>query len=220
MNVIAQIGCGYWGPNLLRNFSSQPNCWVKWVVDTSPQRQAYVEQHYPKTQVTPNWEDAISDPEVDAVIVATPASTHYEFAKIALNAGKHVLVEKPLAMSTEEADELIALAAAAGKILMVGHTFLYNTAVRYLKELLDRGDPGKLYYIYCQRLNLGQVRTDVNAWWNLAPHDLSILLYLMNDELPISVTARGVDYIQPGIEDVVFATLTWANRVTANIQVG
>ena len=219
MNVIAQIGCGYWGPNLLRNFSAQPNCWVKWVAELSPQRRAYVEENYPKTKTTPNWEDALNDSEVDAVIIATPASTHYELTKTALKLGKHVLVEKPLAMSTQEADELVALAAATGRILMVGHTFLYNSAVRYLKQLLEQGELGQLYYIYSQRLNLGQVRSDVNAWWNLAPHDISILLYLMDGELPISVAAQGMDYIQSGIEDVVFATLTWANQVTAHVQV-
>lgn len=219
MNVIAQIGCGYWGPNLLRNFSAQPNCWVKWVAELSPQRRTYVEENYPKTKTTPNWEDALNDSEVDAVIIATPASTHYELTKTALKLGKHVLVEKPLAMSTHEADELVALAVAMGRILMVGHTFLYNSAVRYLKQLLEQGELGQLYYIYSQRLNLGQVRSDVNAWWNLAPHDISILLYLMDGELPISVAAQGMDYIQSGIEDVVFATLTWANQVTAHVQV-
>jgi predicted dehydrogenase len=219
MNTIAQLGCGYWGPNLLRNFSSQPGCWVKWVAELSPQRRAYVEENYPKTKTTPNWENALNDSEVDAVIIATPASTHYELTKTALKLGKHVLVEKPLAMSTHEADELVALAAATGRILMVGHTFLYNSAVRYLKHLLNQGELGQLYYIYSQRLNLGQVRSDVNAWWNLAPHDISILLYLMDGELPISVAAQGMDYIQSGIEDVVFATLTWANQVTAHVQV-
>jgi len=169
MNVIAQMGCGYWGPNLLRNFSSQPGCWVKWVAELSPQRRAYVEENYPKTKTTPNWEEAMGDPEVEAVVIATPASTHYELTKTALKVGKHVL--------------------------------------------------GQLYYIYSQRLNLGQVRSDVNAWWNLAPHDISILLYLMDGELPVSVAAQGVDYIQPGIEDVVFATLSWKNRVTAHVQV-
>lgn len=217
--TVAQLGCGYWGPNLLRNFSAQPACWVKWVADYSPQRLAYVEENYPKTKTTPNWEDIMADPDVDAVVVATPASTHYEIAKVALAADKHVLVEKPLAMCAREAEELVALAEAKAKTLMVGHTFLYNSAVRYLKQLLDRGELGDLYYIYSQRLNLGQVRSDVNAWWNLAPHDVSILLYLMNGELPVSVVAHGMDYIQPGIEDVVFATLTWANRVTAHIQV-
>jgi predicted dehydrogenase len=216
---IAQLGCGYWGPNLLRNFSAQPDCHVKWVAEEEPKRRQYVEANYPKTQATPSWQAAVNDPGVEAVVIATPASTHCALAKAALEAGKHVFVEKPLAMRLRDADELIALAEARQRILMVGDTFLYNAAVRYLKRLVTDGELGDIYYIYTQRLNLGQVRTDVNAWWNLAPHDVSILLYLMDWELPISVSAHGVDYIQPGIEDVAFAILTWANRVTAQIQV-
>lgn len=219
MTIVAQLGCGYWGPNLLRNFSAQPGCLVKWVAEQSEARRAFVEANFPKTRTTPDWEAAVGDPEVEAVVVATPASTHYDLVKAALEAGKHVFVEKPLATRAAEADQLAALAAAMNRTLMVGHTFLYNSAVRYMKALLDDGQLGPLYYIYSQRLNLGQVRADVNAWWNLAPHDVSILLYLMNGELPVSVSAHGVDYIQPGVEDVVFAVLTWANRVTAHIHV-
>jgi predicted dehydrogenase len=217
--VVGQIGCGYWGPNLLRNFSANPKCRVKWLADQSPQRQAYVAENYPKTKTTAEADDVIHDPEVNAIVIATPASTHYELAKTCLQAGKHILVEKPLAMCAAEADDLVSLAAETGKTLMVGHSFLYNAAVNYAKQLLNDGELGETYYIYSQRLNLGQVRSDVNAWWNLAPHDVSILLHLMNGEMPVSVTAHGIDYIQPGIEDVVFASLTWANRVTAHIQV-
>lgn len=219
MNILAQIGCGYWGPNLLRNFSSQPGCHVKWVAEQSPQRRAFVASNYPRTKAVPGWEPVLNDPEVEAVVIATPASTHAALATEALRAGKHVFVEKPLAMETREAEALAALAASAGRTLMVGHTFLYNAAVGYVKGLLDRGDLGNLYYVYTQRLNLGQVRSDVNAWWNLAPHDVSILLHLMGGELPDTVSAHGVAYIQPGIEDVVFAVLTWPNRVTAHVHV-
>ena len=219
MTKIAQLGCGYWGPNLLRNFSAQADCHVKWVAEEDPKRRDYVAANYPKTQTTPHWQDTINDPEVDAVVIATPASTHYALGKACLEAGKHLFVEKPLAMCVPEADELVHLAAARERILMVGDTFLYNAAVRYMKQLLTDGELGEVYYIYSQRLNLGQVRTDVNAWWNLAPHDISILLYLMEGALPVSVSARGVHYIQPKIEDVVFAILTWANRVTAHVHV-
>jgi predicted dehydrogenase len=219
MIKVGQIGCGYWGPNLLRNFSANAKCEVTWVAEQSEQRRTYVNDNYPKTKTTTDAADIINDADVDAVIIATPASTHYELAKTCLKAGKHIFVEKPLAMYTQEADALVALAANVGKTLMVGHSFLYNAAVNYAKKLVDDGELGETYYMYSQRLNLGQVRTDVNAWWNLAPHDVSILLYLMNGELPVSVTARGVDYIQPGIEDVVFATMTWANGVTAHIHV-
>jgi len=219
MITVAQLGCGYWGPNLLRNFSAQPKCHVKWVADEDPKRRDYVEANYPKTRATAHWQEAVDDADVDAVIIATPASTHYELGKACLEAGKHIFVEKPLAMCVSQADALVMLAAAQRKTIMAGDTFLYNAAVRYMKQLVAEGQLGEVYYIYSQRLNLGQVRTDVNAWWNLAPHDVSILLYLMEGELPVSVSARGIDYIQPHIEDVVFATLTWANRVTAHIQV-
>ncbi|HKR14553.1 MAG TPA: Gfo/Idh/MocA family oxidoreductase [Pyrinomonadaceae bacterium] len=217
--TIGQIGCGYWGPNVLRNFSAQPGCWVKFVAEINPERQNYVRANFPRSEVVSDVDAVLKDPEVDAVVVATPAASHHALAKQALESGKHVFVEKPLATSTEQADELVNLAAATGKTLMVGHTFLYNAAVRYAQKLLAGESLGQLYYIYSQRLNLGQVRSDVNAWWNLAPHDVSIMMYLMNDELPVSVSATGVSYIQPGIEDVVFATLKWASGVTGHIHV-
>jgi predicted dehydrogenase len=217
--TVAQIGCGYWGPNVLRNFSAQPDCRVKVVAEINPERQAYVRANFPKSETTAAIDTVFTDPEIDAVVIATPASSHYSLTKQALQNGKHVFVEKPLALNTVEAAELVQLAAQNGRLLMAGHTFLYNAAVRYAKKLLDEAELGQLYYIYSQRLNLGQVRSDVNAWWNLAPHDVSILLYLMNGELPISVSATGVSYIQPGIEDVVFANLTWAGGVTAHIHV-
>lgn len=219
MITLAQLGCGYWGPNLLRNFLAQKECHVKWVVDASPERRAFVQSTFPATTPIPEIEPVFDDPEVDGVVIATPAASHYTLAKQALRSGKHVFVEKPLAMTTAEADELAQLAANAKRVLFAGHTFLYNPAVRYLKKLIDQRDLGDIYYITSQRLNLGQVREDVNAWWNLAPHDVSILLYLMQGELPISIAAQGMDYLQKGTEDVVFATLTWASRVTAHIHV-
>jgi predicted dehydrogenase len=217
--TIGQIGCGYWGPNVLRNFSAQSDCWVKYVAEINPERQAYVHANFPRSEVVSDVAALLDDAEVDAVIVATPAASHHALAKQALEAGKHVFVEKPLATNTQQADELVKLAASNDKTLMVGHTFLYNAAVRYARKLLADESLGRLYYIYSQRLNLGQVRSDVNAWWNLAPHDVSIMMFLMNDELPVSVSATGVSYIQPGIEDVVFATLKWANGVTGHIHV-
>ncbi|HEV8370410.1 MAG TPA: Gfo/Idh/MocA family oxidoreductase [Pyrinomonadaceae bacterium] len=217
--VIAQLGCGYWGPNVLRNFSAQPGCLVKFVVEINPERQAYVRMNFPRSEVVSSVDTVLNDSEVAAVVIATPASSHYELAKQVLQSNKHAFVEKPLATSTAQADELVKLAEQHKKTLMVGHTFLYNAAVRYARQLLADEELGKLYYIYSQRLNLGQVRSDVNAWWNLAPHDVSILLYLMNNELPVSVAAEGVSYIQPGIEDVVFATLKWANGVIGHIHV-
>jgi predicted dehydrogenase len=217
--VLAQIGCGYWGPNLLRNFSSLPGTTVKYLVDTNAERRAYVQRTFPSTTTADDSAVAFGDPSVTSVIIATPAGSHFELAKRALAANKHVFVEKPLAMSTIEADELIAMAAERHLTLMVGHTFIYNNAVRYMKKLLSEGQIGEPYYFYSQRLNLGQIRQDVNAWWNLAPHDISILLYLLGDELPCTISAHGMDYIQPGVEDVVFATLKWPNRITASIHV-
>jgi predicted dehydrogenase len=217
--TIAQLGCGYWGPNLLRNFASQPLCSVKYLVELNPERRAYVETNHPGVQVIADFEQALKDDEVDAVVIATPASTHHHLAMAALQADKHIFVEKPLAMSSRDADEIVAAAEARKRIVMVGHTFLYNAAVQYVKKLMKDDQFGETYYICSQRLNLGQVRQDVNAWWNLAPHDVSILVHLMDEQLPVSVSATGKDYIQKGIEDVVFATLTWANGVTGHIHV-
>ncbi|MCA1595631.1 MAG: Gfo/Idh/MocA family oxidoreductase, partial [Chloroflexi bacterium] len=163
---VAQVGCGYWGPNLLRNLLVQPQCRVKWLVEASPERRAYVERSFERVTAIPELSQALEDPEVDAVVVATPASTHFAVVKQCLQAGKHVLVEKPVATSTVEADTLVTLANRAGCILMVGHTFLYNNAVRYTRTLLEENQLGDLFYIYNQRLNLGQVRSDVNVWWN------------------------------------------------------
>lgn len=219
MITLAQIGCGYWGPNLLRNFSAQPGCQVKWVADINPQRCTFVQQNYSGIKITLDWKEVVHDPDVRAIVIATPASTHYELVKAGLEADKHVFVEKPLAMSIREANELVLLARAKARTLMVGDTFLYNEAVRYLKRFLDQGELGQVYYIHVERLNLGQVRSDVNAWWSLAPHDVSILLYLMDGKLPDSVASYGTDYIQPGVEDVVFASLTWPGRVTAQVHV-
>jgi len=219
MRQVAQVGCGYWGPNLLRNLVSIPDCRVKWVVETAPDRAHYVTANFKESKVTDNLEDVLSDPAVSAVVVATPAATHKEIVLKALNAGKHVLVEKPLALNVPDAEEILLAAKKNGLVLMAGHTFLFNAAVGYLAEVLKWDQLGKLFYIYAQRLNLGRVRADVNAWWNLAPHDVSILLHLLGGEEPEKVNAVGMEYIQPGVEDVVFATLTWPNKVIANIQV-
>src|SRR5690349_651046 len=143
--TIGQIGCGYWGPNVLRNFSAQSGCWVKYVAEINPERQAYVRANFPRSEVVSDVEAVLGDRDVDAVIVATPAASHHALAKQALEAGKHVFVEKPLATSTTQADELVKLAASMGKTLMVGHTFLYNAAVRYAKKLLAEESLGQLY---------------------------------------------------------------------------
>lgn len=217
--ITAQIGCGYWGPNLLRNLLSLPGAKVKLVAEASQARRDYVTEKFPGIGVTPRWEAVLEDKEVQAVLIATPAFSHAELTRRFLEAGKHVFVEKPLAMTAAESDELLVLASERHLTLMVGHTFLYNNSVRWLKGALERGEFGDLYCIYCQRLNLGQLRSDVNAWWNLAPHDLSILLYLMDGKLPEQIAAHGKAFIQPGIEDVVFANFTWKNGPVANVHV-
>lgn len=216
--VVSQLGCGYWGPNLLRSFSSEPGCEVRWVADQREERRQYVRNNFPLSRVTTSSREAMEDPEVEAILVATPAATHFELVKTALELGKHVFVEKPLATRVHEAEELARLAESKGRVLMVGHTFLYNPAVRFLKNYIDKGELGRIHYIYCQRLNLGQVREDVNVWWNLAPHDISILLYLFDGKLPTSVFASGKDFIQKGIEDIAFGIFTWRDGTMAQIH--
>lgn len=217
--VLAQIGCGYWGPNLLRNFSALPNCRVKYVVDASPERRTFVESNFPKTKAVESHATVLSDPEVNGVIIATPAGTHFQLAKEALLAGKNIFVEKPLATKAAEVDELAGLAAAGNLVVMVGHTFIYNAAVRYVKKLIENGDLGEVRYIYSQRLNLGRIRSDIDALWNFAPHDISIIQYWLGDPEPLSVTRCGMDFMQNGVEDVVFLNVTYPNKIMANIHV-
>lgn len=217
--VIAQFGCGYWGPNLLRNFSALPGCRVKYVVDSSPERRSFVEANFPATRAIDSIETVLADPGVHAVLVATPAGTHFELAKRALLAGKHVFVEKPLATTVAEVDELDAIAAERRLIVMAGHTFLYNSAVRYVKRMIDAGELGEIRYIYSQRLNLGRIRSDIDALWNFAPHDISIIQYWLNDPEPVSVHRLGMDFIQQGVDDVVFLNIVYPQRVLASIHV-
>ncbi len=217
--VLAQIGCGYWGPNLLRVFSAQPGCRVKWVAEPRPERREYVRSSYPQVEVLESGQAVLDDPEVDGVVIATPASTHFDLAQAALRAGKHVLVEKPLAFTLKDADALLQLSDRSGRVLMIGHTFLYNDAVRRMRALVESGEIGDIHYIYTQRLNLGQIRTDVNVWWNLAPHDVSILSFLLGGQKAETVTAQGVAQLQARIEDVVFAVLRYPSGVTAHVHV-
>lgn len=218
---IGMIGCGYWGPNLLRNFAKLEGAQVKMVADRSEERRKFVRDGYPQVQTVEDAQRVLEDDEIRAVIVATPADTHAALARQVLEAGKDVFVEKPLAMKTSEAVALTELAQDKGLILMVGHTFLYNEAVRTLKRHIDSGDLGKIYYLYSQRLNLGIVRSDINASWNLAPHDISIGNYLVG-ETPIRVAASGVQALQPEaprLDDVVFMSLTYPSGVVMHTHV-
>lgn len=214
---VGLIGCGYWGPNLLRNFYSLPNCQVTRVVEIDQNRVEYLLRQYPSLSVSSHYQDVFSS-DIDAVVIATPAKTHYALAKAALEKHKHVLVEKPLALTASQAQELIDLSKRNHCQLMVGHTFEYNAAVQYLKKAIDSGVIGKPYYLYAQRLNLGIVRQDINALWNLAPHDVSILIYLLG-KIPVAVSATGKAFLQPGIEDVVFMTIHFPDDVLAHVQV-
>lgn len=217
--AVAQIGLGYWGPNLLRNLVANPQCVVKKVVDSSPERLEFCRRLYPAVAVSAEAEEVFADSAIEAVVVATPVASHCELALRALARGKHVLVEKPLARSVAEVERIEAAAASRGLVAMVGHTFLYNPAVRYLKELIDTGVLGEVRYIYSQRLNLGRIRSDVDALWNFAPHDISIIQYLLGDPTPVSMSRSGMDYVQPGIDDVVFLTIVYPGKVMANIHV-
>ena len=216
---IAQLGVGYWGPNLLRNIASNSRCSLECVVDPSPERREFVEKHYPGTLTAQSPGAAIDNPSTSAVVIATPAATHFDLAMRCLRAGKHVLVEKPLAMSVAEVDQIAGLAAEKSLVVMAAHTFLFNDAVRYLKKLIDSGELGDIRYIYSRRVNLGRIRSDVDALWNLAPHDVSIIQYLLGDPIPVSISRTGMDFIQPGIEDVTFLQITYPGKVMAQVHV-
>lgn len=216
---IAQIGVGYWGPNLLRNLVANKRCQVKVVVDLSAERRDYVKRLYPAIEVVDDINKVFTARDIDGVIIATPVFTHHELAIAALKAGKHILVEKPMARSVAEVEDIGKIAQNNGLVAMVGHTFLYNAAVRYVKKLIDSGELGDVRYIYSQRLNLGRIRSDVDALWNLAPHDISIIQYWLGDPVPISVVKRGIDYIQNGVSDVVFLNIIYPNKIMANIHV-
>ena len=216
---VAQIGVGYWGPNLLRNLVANKRCNVKTVMDPSEERRRYVQDLYPAVQVIDETERVLNDHDIQAVVIATPVATHFELAMEMLGAGKHVLVEKPMATSVAEVEQIGQLAVKKSLVAMVGHTFLYNSAVRYVKQLIDSGDLGDIRYIYSQRINLGRIRSDVDALWNLAPHDISIIQNWLGDPEPLSISRMGMDYIQKGVQDVVFLNVVYPHDIMANIHV-
>src|SRR5579864_2766449 len=206
--TIGVVGCGYWGPNLIRNFRQSSDCHLKVLCDGSESRLKHMRGLYPELTVTQKFDDLLSDSELDAVVVATPVRLHYAMAKAALEAGKHVFIEKPVTRSVAEATELVKLAQEQGLVLMVGHTFLFSPAVRRMKEIVNAGDIGEVQYIAARRLNLGLFQKDINVAWDLAPHDISILLYLL-DELPLSVSCQGSSHLGRGIEDVTMMNLNF-----------
>ncbi|MEE2664613.1 MAG: Gfo/Idh/MocA family oxidoreductase [Myxococcota bacterium] len=214
---IAVIGAGHWGPNLIRNFHDLQASAVGRVIDRDATRLAHVAARYPEVLVSTDAEDAFSDESIDGVVVATPTITHYPLVKRALEAGKHVLVEKPIATRGEEADELCELADRSGLVLMVGHVFLYNGAVRAVKQYLDAGELGRVYYISMVRTNLGPIRADVNAAWDLASHDVSIVNYWLDAD-PLTVSSIGGSWINASVEDAVFATIRYPDEVLVNLH--
>src|SRR2546425_12655603 len=215
---VAVVGVGGWGKNLARNYFQIPDCSLKYVCDLNRNRLEELQRQLPGTAITPRFDDLLTDSELQACVIATPASTHYALAKAALRAGKDVFVEKPFVLEVHEAEELDRIAEQEGRILMVGHLLEYHPVVGRLKSMIESNELGDIYYLYNQRVNLGTVRDDENALWSFAPHDVSALLYLLGKE-PTDVAARGQSYLRRGIEDVVFITLNFADEVLAHIHV-
>lgn len=215
---MGQAGYGYWGRNLLRVFSGAKGGEFVAACDSSPEARNALAADFPGIEVHESYGALLARPDLDAVILATPADQHHDQVRRALEAGKHVFVEKPMSRTVAEAKELIALAEKHRRVLMVGHTFLFNDAVRWVKNYIDRGELGEVYYAYFQRLNLGRVRQDVDALWNLAPHDVSIALYWFGEK-PVSVQSQGASFLQPGIDDISFLTMRFPSGRFAHIHV-
>jgi predicted dehydrogenase len=211
------VGAGHWGPNLIRNFDNPPVSTVRRVIDRDAGRLAQVQARFPHIELDRDIDRALADPEIDALVVATPTSTHHAIVKAALAAGKHVLVEKPITTRGEEADELTALAAAKQRVLLVGHVFLFNQAVQRVRSYVESGDLGRVYYISMVRTNLGPIRMDVNASWDLMSHDISIANYWLG-AVPERAAAVGGTWINEGIADAVFATLRYPENVLVNVH--
>jgi predicted dehydrogenase len=215
---VGVIGVGYWGPNLLRNFNSIKGADATWCADPNEARLRHMASLYPGVRTTKDYQEILAAPDVDAVVVATPANTHCDITCEAFAAGKHVFVEKPMAVSTAECQRMVDAGRKADRKLMVGHTFLFNNAVYRIKELIDSGELGDIFYVYVNRVNLGLFREDCNVVWDLAPHDIAILNWLL-DATPERLTGKGHAYVQPKIEDVAFINLRYPNDVMAHLHV-
>ena len=216
--TVGVVGCGYWGPNLIRNFINLQGAHVKICADISEKRLQHMKGLYPSIEVTRDYKDIVNDPEIEAIVVSTPVSSHFEVAHAALEAGKHVFVEKPLTRTVDEGVTLVELAEKKKRTLMVGHTFVFTAAVNKIKELIGSEELGDIYYVSTSRVNLGIFQEDINVVWDLAPHDISIMNFVLNSR-PESVTAIGHSYIRPGIEDVAFVTMRYPGNKLANIHV-
>ena len=213
--TIGVVGLNYWGPNLVRNFNDLAN--LTWLCDLDEEHLNPIAARYPNARATTSFDDLLADDELDAVVIATPVPTHYALAKQALEAGKHVFVEKPPAMRSAEMDELVALAVDRDRVLMPGHLLLYHPGVLKVKDLIDKGELGDVLCVYGNRVNLGIVRSNENALWSLGVHDLSVILYLL-DEDPELATAQGSASIHPGVEDVVFCFLRFPSGKIAHMH--
>ncbi len=212
---VAQVGLGNWGQNLVRNLDVLAD--LTWICDASEARREQFAKRFPASRTTSSFDDVLVDPELEAVVIATPVPTHYALAKQALEAGKHVFVEKPPAMRAAEMEELVTLSEEHGKVLMPGHLLLYHPGVRKLKELVDSGDLGDVLCIYGNRQNLGVIRKDENALWSLGVHDLSVILHLTGEE-PSEAWAQGNAFLNPGVEDVVFCFLRFPSGKIAHLH--
>ncbi len=213
---IGVVGCGYWGPNLIRNFESLPNVSVKMACDRDPKRLEHIKQRY-HINTHSDFEKIINDPSIHAVAIATPVSSHYDLAQKSLVAGKHAFIEKPMTRTVQQGLELINIARQKKRVLMVGHTFIYSSPVRKIKEIVASGDIGDILYISAQRLNLGLFQKDINVAWDLAPHDISIILFIMGIS-PVSVNCQGKDHFNGSkIEDVTNISLNFPNGGFATI---
>ena len=215
---VAVVGVGGWGKNLARNYSQIPDARLRYLCDLDDSKLAAMQQQFRSEKTTTKFDDLTSDPQLDAIVIATNGPTHFDLCKRALLAGKDVYVEKPFVLSAAEAREIVSLAEDQQRVLMVGHLLEYHPVVRKLKEMVDSGDLGEIRYVYSQRLNLGTVRVDENALWNFAPHDISVILYLLGIS-PTDVSARGQCYLQSGVEDVVFLSLNFDNKKMGHVHV-
>ncbi|MBV8415635.1 MAG: Gfo/Idh/MocA family oxidoreductase [Verrucomicrobia bacterium] len=215
--AVGVVGCGYWGPNLVRNLKGLPNCHVKAMCDLSEARLKHMRTLYPDVEGVTDFEHLLNGIGLDAVIVAAPVRHHYSLAKASLLAGKHTFIEKPMASSSAQCEELIEIAERNGLVLMVGHTFLYSAPVRKIAEIIQAGDIGEIRYINSRRLNLGLFQKDINVAWDLAPHDISIILHILG-EFPQVVNCQGNAHVTPGIEDVTNISLSFRHQRFATIQ--
>jgi predicted dehydrogenase len=214
---IGVVGLGYWGPNLARNFDTLPGATLRWCCDQEPERRERYAARFPETRFTADLDDLLGDPDLDAVVLATPVPSHAALAARVLAAGKHCFVEKPLAQSVADAERAVEAQRRSGRVLMVGHLLQYHPGVRKLKDIADSGELGEIHYIYGNRLNLGKLRADENALWSLGAHDVSVVLMLAGEE-PHELSARGESYMREGIEDVVFAYLRFPSGLAAHLH--